>query len=87
MSPRLSVPDGTDVRAVLEASDVEYLSASDSRAVVVLGGAVLWVDTPGGTLEAASAVEVTPVDAADEGAAVDRLLRLFDAPDSKRDDR
>ena len=85
MSPRLSVPDGTDVRAVLEDSGVEYLSAGDSRAVVVLGEAVLWVDTPAGSLEAAAAVEVTPVDPADETAAADRLLGLFETVDTVDD--
>ena len=85
MSPRLSVPDGTDVRAVLEDSGVEYLSAGDSRAVVVLGEAVLWVDTPTGSLEAAAAVEVTPVDPADETAAAERLLGLFETVDTVDD--
>jgi hypothetical protein len=85
MSPRLSVPDGTDVRAVLEDGGVEYLSASDSRAVVVLGEAVLWVDTPTGSLGAASEVEATPVDPADETPATDRLLGLFEAADGAGD--
>lgn len=79
MAARLSVPPETDVLYALDRHGVEYLTVRPTRAVVVLGDGVLWVDALEGRLEAASTLELTPVETtAPDDAIVERFERLLD---------